>query len=337
MHENDRYLSAFIRKILFGDTIMVTSETFDQFTVYKSADANCFLYADCSDANAFMNGLADYILSETNLLNYANTMTPIPFSPTPQIYKKLYSTISSFLNSTLELLTFDNVSNEVRDILNTEYKFITKDGKTLVQKDKIGKIGEYTFHVLLSSYYKVHCIIPKFRCTTDRNMSVFGIDALFFDPSKHTILFGESKVCQTIENAIALINRSFVDYEQQISEEYKLVLSNDETFNLSEEFLNAFKEHTDICMTFQDFIKSAGIEKICVPAFIAHGNSKSDNTVETYLQKMNTGITHRRYFGLDTEYLFILLPIIDKAKMIDIVMKKVVDKCNGYRNKRVVI
>lgn len=313
---------------------MITSENFDKFIVYKSDDASSFLYADFKDANTFMEGLADYILSESNLLNYANTMTPIAFVPTASIYNKLYSTISSFLNSELELLTFDNVTQEVQDVLGAEYKFIDKDGETLIQKDKIGKIGEYTFHVLLSNYFKVQCIIPKFRCTTDRNMSVFGIDALFFDPIKYTILFGESKVCKNIDNAISLINRSLSEYENQISEEYRLILSNDEYFVLSKDFLRIFKEHTDVCMTFEEFISAAHIDKICVPTFIAHGNSEENNNVEYFLNRMNTRIKKRTFFGLDTEYLFISLPIINKAKMMDVIMKKVVNKSNEYRTRR---
>lgn len=313
---------------------MITSEVFDKFIIYKCDDASSFLYANCEDANLFMDGLADYILSESNLLNYANTMTPIAFTPTAAIYKKLYSTLSSFLNSELELLTFDNVTNQVRSILGEEYRFISKDGKTLIQKDKIGKIGEYTFHILLSNYYKVQCIIPKFRCTTDRNMSVFGIDALFFDSVQHKILFGESKVCNNIDNAISLINRSLSEYEEQISEEYKLVLSNDENYNLSKNFLNAFKEHTDVCITFEEFIQAAHINKICVPTFIAHGNSEKDNSIESYLRKMNSGLNKRSFFGLETEYLFISLPIINKAEMMDVIMKKVVSKSDEYRRKR---
>lgn len=193
-----------------------------------------------------MDGLSDYLLSESNLLNYANTLTPIEFTPTPAIYKKLYNTLGSFLNSELELLAFDDVSDEVCTALGEEYHFIDINGKTLVQKDKIGKIGEYALHLLLTGYYKVHCIIPKFRCTTDRNMSVFGIDALFFNPNQRTIYFGESKVCNSIENAITLVNRSFDDYEEQIAEEYKLVLSNDEVFHLSQEFRDASPEQIGI-------------------------------------------------------------------------------------------
>lgn len=280
-----------------------------------------------------MDGLSDYILSETNLLNYANTMSSTVFAPTLANYKKLYSTLETFLNAELELLTFDDVSNEVRNALGDEYTFVDKNGETLIQKDKIGKIGEYIFHVLLTQYFKVNCIIPKFRCTTDRNMSVFGIDALFFDPVERIIYFGESKVCKNIDNAITLVNRSFVDYESQISEEYKLVLSNNNVFRLSQEFQSAFERYTDICISFKDFVKAASISQICIPAFIAHGNGASKNTPEDFLQKMNTKITRNSFFGLDTKYLFISLPIIDKVKMMDVIMRKVVKKSNEYRSK----
>ena len=146
-------------------------------------------------------------------------------------------------------------------------------------------------------------------------MSVFGIDALFFDPAERIIYFGESKVCKTIDNAITLVNRSFADYESQISEEYKLVLSNSDVFRLSQEFQSAFERYTEVCISFEDFVKAASISQIYVPAFIAHGNGANKNTPEDFLQKMNTKITRNSFFGLDTKYLFISLPIIDKAKM----------------------
>lgn len=310
---------------------MIQTEIFEQFTVYKDGASSSFLFAHFDKPDLFFNGLADYLLSEYNLLNYANTLTPIAFTPTPAIYKKLYNTLSTFLNDELELLTFDDVSAEIRTALGEEYHFIDVNGKTLLQKDKIGKIGEYALHLLLTNYYKVHCILPKFRSTTDRNMSVFGIDALFFDPKQRTIYFGESKVCGSIDNAITLVNRSFDDYENQIAEEYKLVLSNDEVFNLSQEFKNAFQQHTEVCISFQDFIKAAAINKICVPAFLAHGNTNSTHTPDKFLEKMNSNLHRNQFFNLDTEYIFISLPIIDKAEMMNVIMQKVVKKNNEYR------
>lgn len=312
---------------------MILEEQFEQFTVYRSDVSSSFLYVNFSDPDRFMDGLSDYILSEINLLNYANSMSPTTFTPTLANYKKLYSTLETFLNAEMELLTFDNVSNEVRNALGEEYTLIDKNGETLIQKDKIGKIGEYIFHILLTQYFKVNCIIPKFRCTTDRNMSVFGIDALFFDPVERIIYFGESKVCKTIDNAITLVNRSFADYESQISEEYKLVLSNSDVFRLSQEFQSAFERYTEVCISFEDFVEAASISQIYVPAFIAHGNGANKNTPADFLHKMNTKITRNSFFGLDTKYLFISLPIIDKAKMMDVIMRKVVKKSNEYRSK----
>lgn len=157
---------------------------------------------------------------------------------------------------------------------------------------------------------------------TNRNMSVFGIDALFFDPTQKMIFFGESKVCKTIDNAIKLVNRSFDEYESQISEEYKLVLSNNDVFRLSPEFTSAFEQYTEVCISFEDFVKAAEISQICVPAFIAHGNGASKNTPADFLDKMNRKLKRNTFFGLETKYLFISLPIIDKEKMTDVIRYK---------------
>lgn len=310
---------------------MLKEEKFGQFTVYSSDISQSFVYANFDDPDSFMDGLSAYLLDEVNLLNYANTLTPIEFAANPIIYKRIYSELEIFLNDELELLSFDNVTNEIHTLLGQEYQFVNSDGETLIQTDKIGKIGEYAFHLLLTNYYGVHCIIPKFRCTTSRNMSVFGIDALFFDPAHQKMFFGESKVCKNIDNAISLVNRSFAEYEKQISEEYKLVLSKDEIFNLSDEFVNAFKKYTDVCISFSAFVKAAGINKICVPAFLAHGSDKSDN-IENILERMNTKLTRNQFFGIETEYIFISLPIIDKARMMEKIMKKVVAKHHEYRD-----
>ena len=116
-----------------GSDAMIFEEKFGQFTFYIRDVYHDYLYVKYSYKD----------------LNYANTMSPTAFTPTLANYKRLYSTLETFLNAELELLTFDNVSNEIKDTLGDEYTFANKDGETLIQKDKIGKIGEYIFHVLL--------------------------------------------------------------------------------------------------------------------------------------------------------------------------------------------
>lgn len=65
---------------------MIYEERFEQFTVYKSDVSNSFLYVNLyvnfSDPDRFMDGLSDYVLSEANLINYANTLSPTAFTPT---------------------------------------------------------------------------------------------------------------------------------------------------------------------------------------------------------------------------------------------------------------
>ena len=252
--------------------IVIQKRKFDCFDVYFSAEGHSFVYADFKDNDSFIDGLVEYIFKEENLLNYAKRNNKIGFSGTQKQYAKLYNNISMFLNTELETLEVDDVTDELKDILGQEYTLVDDAGNLKVQNDKVGKIGEYTFHLLLNNYFGLDCVLPKFRCTTDRNMSVFGIDTLFLDVAKRILYFGESKFCKTLDNGITLINRSLEKYEEQIDEEYRIVLSDDEAFRLSSDFEKIFGDAKQICISFREFINVSGIKKIGVPIFIAHGN-----------------------------------------------------------------
>ena len=75
---------------------MIIKEVFKQFTVYKCDVASSFMYAHFDNPDLFMDGLSDYLLSESNLLNYANTLTPIELTPTPAIYNFSFTLCFSF-------------------------------------------------------------------------------------------------------------------------------------------------------------------------------------------------------------------------------------------------
>ena len=53
------------------------------------------------------------------------------------------------MNSDIEESILGVESKEVIDVLRSEHVIVSRGGKLMVQSDKIGKIGEYTFHVLL--------------------------------------------------------------------------------------------------------------------------------------------------------------------------------------------
>lgn len=306
---------------------------FDGFDVYYKNISHSFIYADFNDPDKLIDGLTDYILSENNLLNYARKSSKISFSGEPRQYVKLYNNIGMFLNSELETLEVGNVSEEVKTVLGAEYKLIDEGGKIIVQRDKVGKLGEYTFHLILTNFFQLDCILPKFRCTTDRNMSVFGIDTLFLDISEKTIYFGESKFSKDIDNGIALINRSLEEYEEQIKEEYRFVLSNDEAFSISEKFNLIYGEAKELCISFEQLINMAEIKALGVPIFVAHGNGKNKNSPEEFIEKMIKKVKRKQFFGIETKYILISLPVIDKNKFVEVAIEKAVKKQHEFERR----
>lgn len=306
---------------------------FDGFDVYHVDNGHSFIFANFNDEVKFINGLTDYLFNENNLLNYARRTSKITFTGEIKQWVRLYHNISVFLNNKLEMLEIGEVTEELKDILGEEYKLINANGELKVQKDKVGKIGEYAFHILLTNYFQLDCIVPKFRCTTDRNMSVFGIDTLFLDTKNKTIYFGESKFSKNIKSGIKLANRSLQEYEQQIREEYRGVLSSDDAFELSDEFIDIFGEARQLCISFEKLIEIAKIKDIGVPIFIAHGNTGKKDTPKDYIDIMRSKINNPSFFGLNTKYILISLPVISKDKFVEMALKKVVKKYHEYERR----
>ena len=304
---------------------------FEEFKIYNEENKYSFLYADFDDENKFLKGLVSYIFDEKNLLLYSELNTGIEFTPGKKEYVKLYKNIQYFLDEELMKIPIVDLDDELEKILGEEYEcFRDSDGKFLIRKDKIGKIGEYIFHLILTRYFGYKCIIPKFRITTDRNMSAFGIDTLFYDDEKSEILFGEAKFSKELKNGVSLVNRSLKDYEQNIKEEYLLVLSN-ENFNLNSSFLNKYKDTIEVCRTFEDFIDESNISSIIIPIFIAHGDGNKEK-IEKFLDRLSS-INSNEMLGLETKYLLISLPVIDKEKFVDFAIRMAAKKVHKYECK----
>lgn len=131
-----------------------------------------------------------------------------------------------------------------------------------------------------------------------------------------------------------MINRSLEKYEEQIDEEYRIVLSDDEAFRLSPDFEKLFGDAKQICISFREFIKVADIKEIGVPVFIAHGNVDVNNVKpEEYINKLNKKIKRSKYFDINVTYIFISLPVIEKNKFIECAIIKAVKKQDEYKNK----
>lgn len=300
--------------------------SYKKFDVHNIRDNYSFFHIDIKDNKLFMEGICKYILSEENLLKYATNKSGVTFEPVKQNYIKLYNELYNFIDDeNLDFFEFNMDLEKDEFLLDESEEVSLEDDKVFLRLSKIGRIGEYIFHVFLSDYFKFDCIIPKAKLTTDRNMSVYGIDALFLDKTNKMILFGESKVTNKIDNGIAMVNKSLQNYEKEIREEYKLILTNNcLKLNGLEEM---FPGKTELCIGFDEFIEATEINSIGVPIFIAHGKEINHQEI---LGKLNKGIKRKSFFNLKTTYYVISLPFINKKIFVKYITSVIRQKLEEY-------
>lgn len=271
----------------------------------------------------------DYFFDDARFLQYIENKASILFEPIVENYVSLYKRLSLYLDDeNIHKLPVD-IEDEVVKILAEEYTLEDKGcGNIEVRLDKIGKIGEYIFCNLLSEYFGYSCVIPKANFITDRNMSVFGIDAVFYCPEDKMILLGESKVSNSLKNGIALINKSLSTYQQQVDEEFVLVLSQRWLRDKMGTFAEDFGGFIDKSIDMKSFISKAGITSIGIPVFIAHG---TETDTATTLYKLSS-INKVKLYDIETKVITISLPIISKSKLIATFTQKIVEKREYYES-----
>lgn len=306
----------------------ISTQIFDCFQVHNVSDDYSFIHIEIEDKPCFYSKLFDYFFSEEKLIRYCENISNLKFQPTKQNYVTLYKNLQIYIDSRNIEKDMAEIDEILHAVLREELKFEDKANKTIIGLDKMGKIGEYMFSCILSDYFDFDCIIPKIQLLTDKNMNVYGIDTLFYSSVNNLLLFGESKITLNLDNGIVLINKSLSEYEQQIKEEFSLVLSN--RFYASQ--LNIFNDKygaiTASCCEIEDFIKDAKIEKIGIPIFIAHGIELCEKEILTKISK----IKRNSVLGLPTVYYIISIPIIDKNKLIALFTKRIKEQIEYYHD-----
>ena len=306
-------------------------KSFDCFTVYEEADNNVFIHIEMKDDEDFYEKLFEYFFSEDKLLRYCENNKHLSFSPSPKAYTILYRHLRNYIDAEKEKMNLPMFSQEIEEILAIEEIVSYEQGERIARKDKIGKIGEYIFYCLLSDYFDFDCILPKIHLQTDYNMSVYGIDSLFYSKQSDMLLFGESKFSVSIKNGVTLIKKSLAEYEKQIADEYELVLCNRLYGDKLNVFYDTYGEVTETCINIEEFIRVANVQNIGIPIFIAHGTEVDENLVIKELRK----IPRKNVLGLNTVYYCISLPVVDKFKAIAVFTKKIreaEERYNGARN-----
>lgn len=304
-----------------------TRDSYEKFHVYSLDDKYSFFHINIADTPAFYEGMYDYFFTEERLLKYIENKSYLTFSPTSINFVSLYKHLGIYIDSENDEREIKSFEKDILEILKEEYQLKeNKIGNLTIRLDKIGRMGEYIFNSILWDYFKFDCIIPKVHLTTDSNMSVYGIDSLFYSSQDNFLLFGESKLTNSIDNGVKLIKESLKEYEKQIAEEYNLVLSNRFYKKNLNKFNDIFGDLVERCININDFIAEAKIQKIGVPIFIAHGQ---ENDIDVIFDKLH-GIHKKQLFKLVTNYFLISVPILNKGKLIATFTKKIREKRDWY-------
>lgn len=290
----------------------ILKQSFDDFEVFSYADCNSFVHINITNSKLFYSKMFEYFFDESRLLRYIENKASISFQPTPANFIALYKKLKIFIDEENCVQDLPNIEKDLLDIVSVEHTIIEEKGIKKVRLDKIGKIGEYIFSNILSEYFGFQCVIPKLNMATSHNMSVYGIDTIFYSHEKKFLLFGESKVSKSVNNGIDLINKSLSTYQSQIDNDFNLILSNRMLKDKMGYFEDDFGDKVEMSLKMSTFIKKASIKNIGIPIFIAHGGSE---TTEEIFEKLKR-IKRVSFYGIKTNYIIISLPLIDKDEFV---------------------
>lgn len=290
----------------------ILKQNFNDFEVFSYNDCNSFVHINITNPQLFYSKMFEYFFDESRLLRYIENKASVSFQPTTANFAALYKKLKIFIDKENDIQIPQNLEENLLDIVSAEHTIIEENGIKKIRLDKIGKIGEYIFSNILSEYFGYQCIVPKLNMLTDYNMSIFGIDTLFYSHEKKLLLLGESKVSKSIKNGVALINKSLSSYQSQIDDEFELILSQRWLKDKMGYFADDFGDKIEISINMSDFIKKANVKTIGIPVFIAHGGSETTEEIFNELSK----VKKVDLYDIETNYIIISLPLIDKDEFV---------------------
>lgn len=299
----------------------------DIFSIFVDKDNYIYLSLKIDNVFEMVDDIFDFFFSEETLYSHFKNQVDAPFSSEPKNYSLVFRYLKEFIDSEIEEENYSpkDYSKEIVDMIEEENLFFSKHN---IRRDKVGKLGEYLMSIILEKYFSFRCVLPKMNLITNRNMSVYGIDTLYYSKEENAILFGESKFTTTLDNGLFLLSKSLEKYDLMITNDIELIFTQDKLSILNlpnEKYRNAIECFVDV----PTFIKDVGIKEIWIPTFIAHGQDLDETTI---ISKLNT-LKRDNKMGMNTKYFVMSMPIKDVKVFIELLTLKIKEKENELRNK----
>lgn len=291
---------------------MVACKKYHDFDVYSDLTEKQFRYIYITQT-CFYKKLCEYLLSPAMIKKHATVNLGKDFDPTLENCREIYNRLISFIDLEKIININEIIDPAIKRVLDEELIVSSTD----LRKDKWGRIGEYIFNIILDTYFELDCVIRKFALNTNLNMPVYGIDTVHCSLKNKCMYFGESKCVSSLVNGVALINKSLEEYEAQIEKEFFTITN--QNFRRSQAFIDVFSNELITCFSFREFLKETQMESIGIPVFIAHAGPFDVDVVFNELRK----VKKQKLFGLETKYIVISFPIVNKEDFRDAFIKEV--------------
>jgi hypothetical protein len=91
-------------------------------------------------------------------------------------------------------------------------------------------------------------------------------------------------------------------------------------------FGDKYADAIELSLSVEEFISTAKVQRIGIPLFIAHGTDINTNEI---FQKLSS-INYPAILGLETQYIAISLPIVDKSKIISMFTQEIAERRAFY-------
>ncbi len=276
------------------------------FKVLQKSESFVFISVELPNIDKVAEQFVDYFFSESNVFAYFKSLeSSCIFAPTKANYAYLYNALSKFYDA-------DRGSEE------------------LPRLDKVGKIGEYFLSILLLDYYNFDCIYPKLLTITSNNMSVFGIDTLFYSSKLNLMMFGEAKFTDSLIEGISQLERSLDEYESKLRSEFLFMSTNLPEATSNQRIKDIF-EKGNCAISMEDFLKDAGFSAIGIPLFVCHGEEMDETII---LEELKTIKIPKKILGFDVVPICISLPVNNKNSFIQNFIKNIKERANYYAKLR---
>lgn len=280
----------------------------EYFEIKNIGNVRVFSLKSCANTLEIAKKCFEYFFDLEIMFNHINYLDDFgSFDNNKKNAKLVYTSLKKFLE---EEYDFECVGSTplLNAIIIDEFG---SGNKYALRNDKIGKIGEYFLSIIIENYFKFDCFIDKLTFVTSRNMPIYGIDTIHYSSSSNILFFGESKLTKTLENGVALINESLSKYEEQLKNEFELIITSEHKKYIS--FNEKIGKAIDEAFSVEEFIKLSEIESIGIPLFICHGGSITDEKIKSEFGKLSCKNT---FCGLNTSYILLDLQISDKKEFI---------------------